>query len=105
MDWEFGISKYKLLHIEWINNKVLRTQTPTMLSILMAAVYNMGRFLNTLYVASNQVIYPLGCLATGQGFYTFGFQVPLPIFREQLQICKHSKGCYLKPVLCKSECF
>lgn len=35
----------------------------------------------------------------------FGFQVPLPIFREQLQICKHSKGCYLKPVLCKSECF
>ena len=23
MDWEFGISKYKLLYIEWINNKVL----------------------------------------------------------------------------------
>ena len=23
MDWEFGISRYKLLHIEWINNEVL----------------------------------------------------------------------------------
>ena len=22
-DWEFGISRYKLLYIEWINNKVL----------------------------------------------------------------------------------
>lgn len=91
-------------HVSCVFSQI-RTETPTTLSILMAAVYNMGRFLNTLYVASNQVIYPLGCLATGQGFYTFGFQVPLPIFREQLQICKHSKGCYLKPVLCKSECF
>ena len=23
MDWEFGISRCKLLYIEWINNKVL----------------------------------------------------------------------------------
>ena len=23
LDWEFGISRGKLLHIEWINNKVL----------------------------------------------------------------------------------
>ena len=23
MDWELGISRYKLLYIEWINNKVL----------------------------------------------------------------------------------
>ena len=23
MDWEFGISRCKLLHLEWINNKVL----------------------------------------------------------------------------------
>ena len=23
MDWEFGISRCKLLHIEWLNNKVL----------------------------------------------------------------------------------
>ena len=23
MDWEFGISRYKLVHIEWTNNKVL----------------------------------------------------------------------------------
>ena len=22
-DWEFGISKFKILHVEWINNKVL----------------------------------------------------------------------------------
>ena len=28
MDWEFGISKCKLLFIEWINNKVLLYSTP-----------------------------------------------------------------------------
>ena len=27
MDWEFGISKGKLLYIEWINNKVLLYST------------------------------------------------------------------------------
>ena len=27
MDWEFGTSKCKLLHIEWINNKVLLYST------------------------------------------------------------------------------
>ena len=23
MDWEFGVSKYKLLHLEWLRNEVL----------------------------------------------------------------------------------
>ena len=23
MDWEFGVSRYELLYIKWINNKVL----------------------------------------------------------------------------------
>ena len=27
IDWEFGISIYKLLHIGWINNKVLLYST------------------------------------------------------------------------------
>ena len=27
MDWEFGISRCKLLYIEWINNKVLLYST------------------------------------------------------------------------------
>ena len=27
MEWEFGVSKCKLLHIEWINNKVLLYNT------------------------------------------------------------------------------
>ena len=27
MDWEFGISRYKLLHIEWKSNKVLLYST------------------------------------------------------------------------------
>ena len=25
--WEFGVSRYKLLHIQWINNKVLLYST------------------------------------------------------------------------------
>ena len=27
MDWEFGVSRCKLLHTEWINNKVLLYST------------------------------------------------------------------------------
>ena len=27
MDWEFGVSRYRLLHIEWIDNKVLLYST------------------------------------------------------------------------------
>ena len=27
MDWEYGIGRCKLLHSEWINNKVLRYST------------------------------------------------------------------------------
>ena len=27
MEWEFGISRYKLLYIEWINNKALLYST------------------------------------------------------------------------------
>ena len=27
MDWKFGVSKCKLLHIEWINNNVLLYST------------------------------------------------------------------------------
>ena len=27
MDWEFGVSRCKLLHIEWINNEVLLYST------------------------------------------------------------------------------
>ena len=27
MDWEFGVSRYKLLHLEWRNNKVLLYST------------------------------------------------------------------------------
>ena len=34
MDWEFGISRCKLLYIEWINNKILYIAQGTILSIL-----------------------------------------------------------------------
>ena len=27
MDWEFGVSRCKLLHLEWINNEVLLYST------------------------------------------------------------------------------
>ena len=27
MDWEFGVSRCKLLHLEWINNKILLYST------------------------------------------------------------------------------
>ena len=34
MDWEFGISSSKVLHIEWINTKVYSTAQETIFSIL-----------------------------------------------------------------------
>ena len=34
MECEFGISRYKLLHIECINNKVLLSSTGTLFNIL-----------------------------------------------------------------------
>jgi len=27
MDWEFGVSRYKLLHLEWISNEILLYST------------------------------------------------------------------------------
>ena len=29
MDWESGVNRFKLLHLEWINNKVLLYDTET----------------------------------------------------------------------------
>ena len=29
MDWEFGVSRYRLLHLEWINEVVLYRQGTT----------------------------------------------------------------------------
>ena len=34
MDWEFGISRCKLLYIEWINNKVLLYTQGTIFNVL-----------------------------------------------------------------------
>ena len=34
MDWEFGISRCKLLYIEYINNKILLHSTGTIFSVL-----------------------------------------------------------------------
>ena len=27
MDWDFGVSRYKLLHLEWISNEILLYST------------------------------------------------------------------------------
>ena len=35
MDWEFGISRCKLLHLEWINNKVLLYSTGNYIQYLV----------------------------------------------------------------------
>ena len=31
MGWKFGVSRYKLLHLEWINNKLLLGTTSNLL--------------------------------------------------------------------------
>ena len=39
MDWEFGISRSKLLHIEWINQKAL--------------LYNLGDYIQQPVISHN----------------------------------------------------
>ena len=39
MDWEFGISRCKLLHIEWINQKAL--------------LYNLGSYIQQPVISHN----------------------------------------------------
>ena len=40
MDWEFGVSRCKLLHIEWINNEVL--------------LYNTGKYIQSPEINHNR---------------------------------------------------
>ena len=47
MDWEFGISKCKLLHIEWTNNKVL--------------LYSTGNYIQYLVISHNGKEYEKEC--------------------------------------------
>ena len=35
MDWEFGVSRYKLLHTGWVNNKVLLYSTGNYIQYLV----------------------------------------------------------------------
>ena len=46
--WEFGISRYKLLHIKWINNKVLLYSTGNCSQYLV--INHSGKYLKSIYV-------------------------------------------------------
>ena len=65
MDWEFGISRCKLLYIEWINNKVLLYSTGNYIqySVTGHLVYDKGaRIYNGEKTASSII----GAEKTGQ---------------------------------------
>ena len=47
-DWEFGISRYKLLHIGWINNRVL--------------LYNTGNYIQYPIINQNGKEYEKECI-------------------------------------------
>lgn len=47
MDWESGICKSKLLHIEWINNKILLYSTGNYIQYLV--IYHNGKEYETEY--------------------------------------------------------
>ena len=40
IEWEFGVSRGKLLHLEWINNKVLIYSTGKYIQSLRICMYN-----------------------------------------------------------------
>ena len=41
MDWEFGVSRYKLFHLEWMSNEVLLYSTGT--SIQLSGINHDGK--------------------------------------------------------------
>ena len=53
MDWEFGISRCKLLYIEWINNKVLLCSTGNYIQYPVIN-HNGKEYKKCIYVYLNQ---------------------------------------------------
>ena len=47
-DWEFGVSRYKLLYIEWINNKVLLYSTGNYIQYLV--INHTGKEYEKVYI-------------------------------------------------------
>ena len=52
MDWEFGISRCKLLYIGWINNKVLLYSTGNCIQCLVIN-HNGKEYLKNVYVTES----------------------------------------------------
>ena len=48
MDWEYGVSRHKLLYIEWINNKVL--------------LYSTGNYIQYPGIDHNGIEYKTECI-------------------------------------------
>ena len=55
MDWEFGISRCKLLYTEWINNRVLLCNTENHIHILRYTI--MKNMKNNVYTCAYICIY------------------------------------------------
>ena len=53
IDWEFGVSRYKLLHTEWINNKVLLYSTGNYTQY-PAINHNGKEYKNSVYMCINE---------------------------------------------------
>ena len=58
MDWEFEVSRCKLLHIEWINNKVLLYKTGN--NIQHSEINHCGKEYKKQYICITE---SLGCIA------------------------------------------
>ena len=55
MDWEFVVSRSKLLHLEWINNKVLMYSTENYIQYTVLN-HNGKEYRKRMYVISESVI-------------------------------------------------
>ena len=76
MDWEFGISRCKLLYIEWINNKVL--------------LYSIGNYIQ--YPIMNHYGKEKKCFF--KGFFPLKYQLPffVEIEKSALKLIWNLKG-------------
>ena len=50
MDWEFGFSRSKLLHLEWIKNKVLLCNTGNYIHLCIQTIMEKNILKNNVYM-------------------------------------------------------
>ena len=81
MDWEFGVGRCKLLHVEWISNEVL--------------LYSIGKYIQSLGIDHDGGLYKKGNTHTHTHTHTHSDPKWLGHFAVQQKLAQHCKSIIL----------